>query len=285
MLLVEREAGRQELPRSDLTAGGLPRDGRAGRHRQHQLRADTALSDLSRGRQRSWRVAAQDEDRNIGDFSPGQQFSLAKQTGVTAALTRLKLTTKLARATSGRRVTVTVRANGRAARGALVRVFARGVTPLKAKTNRYGRVTSGPRSSAAARGWCSEASASTPPRRASWRTPQHRHPVPATSPGPPGGSSGRAMPWPMKRLGSFEPTMMTTGQFLTTLTLATAATRALVVRPLVPGAAPATMRGAVVRVVLALVLLHRSEPQRSDAASRPRLRWRCCFSSARSSPC
>ena len=88
-----------------------------------------------------WRVAAQDEDRNIGDFSPGQQFSLAKQSGGTAALTRLKLATKLVRATNGRRVTVTVRANGRAARGVLVRVFARGVTPLKAKTNRYGRVT------------------------------------------------------------------------------------------------------------------------------------------------
>jgi hypothetical protein len=88
-----------------------------------------------------WRVAAQDEDRNIGDFSPGQQFSLAKQSGSTATLTRLKLATKLVRATNGRRVTVTVRANGRAARGVLVRVFARGVTPLKAKTNRYGRVT------------------------------------------------------------------------------------------------------------------------------------------------
>jgi hypothetical protein len=45
------------------------------------------------------------------------------------------------RATNGRRVTVTVKANGRPARGVLVRVFARGVTPLKAKTNRYGRVT------------------------------------------------------------------------------------------------------------------------------------------------
>src|SRR4029453_857169 len=31
--------------------------------------------------------------------------------------------------------------HGRAARGALVRVFAPGVTPLKAKTNRSGRVT------------------------------------------------------------------------------------------------------------------------------------------------
>ena len=88
-----------------------------------------------------WRVAAQDEDRNIGDFSPGQQFSLPKQSGTTATLTRLKLATKLVRATNGRRVTVTVKANGRPARGVLVRVFARGVTPLKAKTNRYGRVT------------------------------------------------------------------------------------------------------------------------------------------------
>ena len=89
-----------------------------------------------------WRVAAQDEDRNIGDFSPAQQFTLAKQPAVgTAALTRLKLATKLVKVTKGRRVTVTVRANGRVARGALVRVFARGVTPLKAKTNRYGRVT------------------------------------------------------------------------------------------------------------------------------------------------
>jgi hypothetical protein len=88
-----------------------------------------------------WRVAAQDEDRNIGDFSPAQQFLLAKQSGSTATLTRLKLATKVVRATNGRRVTVTVRANGRAARGVLVRVFARGVTPLKAKTNRYGRVT------------------------------------------------------------------------------------------------------------------------------------------------
>jgi hypothetical protein len=87
-----------------------------------------------------WRVAAQDEDKNIGDFSPGQQFSLPKQ-GVTAALTRLRLATKLVKARNGRRVTVTVRANGRPARGALVRVYALGVTPLKAKTNRYGRVT------------------------------------------------------------------------------------------------------------------------------------------------
>jgi hypothetical protein len=89
-----------------------------------------------------WRVAAQDEDRNIGDFSPAQQFTLAKQPGGgTIALKRLTLATKLVKAKNARRVTVTVKANGRPARGVLVRVFARGVTPLKAKTNRYGRVT------------------------------------------------------------------------------------------------------------------------------------------------
>jgi hypothetical protein len=62
----------------------------------------------------------------------------------------------------------------------------------------------------------------------------------------------------MKRLGSLEPTTkrieMTTGQFLTTLTLATAAL-ALWSYVRWPGAAPATMKGAVVRVVISLVLL------------------------------
>jgi hypothetical protein len=41
----------------------------------------------------------------------------------------------------GRRVTVSVKANGRAAAGALVRVFSSGVMPRKAKTNRRGRAT------------------------------------------------------------------------------------------------------------------------------------------------
>jgi hypothetical protein len=62
----------------------------------------------------------------------------------------------------------------------------------------------------------------------------------------------------MKRLGSLEPTTkrsgMTTGQFLTTLTLATAAL-ALWSYVRWPGAAPATMKGAAVRVVMSLVLL------------------------------
>ena len=86
-----------------------------------------------------WRVAAQDEDKNIGDFRPAQQFSLPRQAA--AARPRLALATKLVKARTGRHVIVTVRANRRATAGALVHVFARGVTPLKARTNRYGRVS------------------------------------------------------------------------------------------------------------------------------------------------
>ena len=88
-----------------------------------------------------WRVAAMDEDRNIGDFSPAQSFSLPRTQAGQTALTRLRLTLKLLKTKKGRRVTVTVRANGRVSRGALVRVFASGVTPRKAKTNRKGQVT------------------------------------------------------------------------------------------------------------------------------------------------
>ena len=88
-----------------------------------------------------WRVAAMDEDRNIGDFSPAQKFTLPKTTTGQTALTRLKMTLKLRKLKQGRRVLVTVKANGRVARGVLVRVFANGVTPRKAKTNRKGQVT------------------------------------------------------------------------------------------------------------------------------------------------
>jgi hypothetical protein len=88
-----------------------------------------------------WRVAAMDEDRNIGDFSPAQRFDLPKTTTGQTALTRLKMTLKLRKLKNGRRVLVTVRANGRVSRGVLVRVFANGVTPRKAKTNKKGQVT------------------------------------------------------------------------------------------------------------------------------------------------
>jgi hypothetical protein len=88
-----------------------------------------------------WRVAGQDEDRNVGDFSVPHQFSLPNASGRSpTALTRLKLTPKLLKTKKGRRVAVTVKAKGRPVRGALVRVFAQGVTPRKAKTNRRGRV-------------------------------------------------------------------------------------------------------------------------------------------------
>jgi hypothetical protein len=88
-----------------------------------------------------WRVAAMDEDRNIGDFSPAQKFDLPKTQAGQTALTRLKLSMKMLRTKKGRRVRVTVKANGRPAAGALVRVFSTGVTPRKAKTNRKGQVT------------------------------------------------------------------------------------------------------------------------------------------------
>ena len=153
---------------------------------------------------------------------------------------------------NGRRVIVTVRANGRAARGALVRVFAPGVTPLKAKTNRSGRVTFRVKK-LSARQEAGAPEAALPRREDGLpvRAPHHRHQVLAGA-GP--ARPLRAVSRPMKRLGSLEPTMMTTGQFLMTLTLATAAL-ALWSYVRWPGAVPATMKGAAVRVVIALVLL------------------------------
>ena len=91
------------------------------------------------------------------------------------------------------------------------------------------------------------------------------------------------MPWPMKRLGSLGPTMMTTGQFLMTLTFATAAL-ALWSYVRWPGAAPATMKGAVVRVVIALVLLQVGAAAFGlGIAAAPSLA--ILMLSARSSPC
>ena len=88
-----------------------------------------------------WRVAAMDEDKNIGDFSAAQKFDLPKVSGGQTVLTRLKLALKPVKTKKGRRVTVTVKANGRVQSGALVRAFATGVSPKKAKTNRKGKVT------------------------------------------------------------------------------------------------------------------------------------------------
>jgi hypothetical protein len=90
-----------------------------------------------------WRVAAMDEDKNVGDFSPAQRFDLPKaQSGQADAVpTRLRLAVRAVKTKRGRRVVVTVKANGRPARGALVRVFASDVSPKRAKTNRKGRVT------------------------------------------------------------------------------------------------------------------------------------------------
>ena len=86
-----------------------------------------------------WRVAAQDEDRNIGDFSPGQQFTLAKQRHGRADTAKARDEAREGEEGPPRHGD----GQGQRPRGARrsVRVFARGVTPLKAKTNRYGRVT------------------------------------------------------------------------------------------------------------------------------------------------
>ena len=88
-----------------------------------------------------WKVAAQDEDRNLGDFTAAQSFTLPKTSGGQTRLTRLGLTLRLVKTKKGRRVTVTVKANGRAARGAVVRVFSTGISPRKVTTNRFGKAT------------------------------------------------------------------------------------------------------------------------------------------------
>jgi hypothetical protein len=88
-----------------------------------------------------WRVAAMDEDKNIGDFSPAQRFDLPKVAGADSKLTRLALTLKPHKTKKGRRITVTVKANRRPAARVLVRVFATGVTPRKLKTNKFGKAT------------------------------------------------------------------------------------------------------------------------------------------------
>jgi hypothetical protein len=81
-----------------------------------------------------------DEDRNVGDFSPAQRFGLPKTQAGQTALARLTLTLKLRKLKQGRRVIITVKANRRVSRGALVRVFANGVTPRRARTNKRGQV-------------------------------------------------------------------------------------------------------------------------------------------------
>jgi hypothetical protein len=90
-----------------------------------------------------WRVAATDEDLNIGDFTRPHSFTV-KKTGATTPQTtqRLRLSMKgrlVSRRT--RRVVVTVKAGARPVRAARVRAFGVGVVTRWRATNRYGRVT------------------------------------------------------------------------------------------------------------------------------------------------
>jgi hypothetical protein len=92
-----------------------------------------------------WKVAAVDEDLNLGDFTRAHSFVLQKPAGPGTgpqATQRLRLTTKgKLRAKRLRRVVVTVKAGGRAVRSARVRAFGVGVVTKWRTTNRYGRVT------------------------------------------------------------------------------------------------------------------------------------------------
>lgn len=91
-----------------------------------------------------WKVAAVDEDQNLGDFTRAHSFVLAKSGtgGAPQTTQRLRLTTK-GRLTARRlrKVVVTVKAGGRAVRSARVRAFGVGVVTRWRTTNRYGRVT------------------------------------------------------------------------------------------------------------------------------------------------
>jgi hypothetical protein len=95
-----------------------------------------------------WKVAAMDEDRNLGDFTRAHSFSLkGSATGgggggggvQTTQRLRLSMKGKL-RAKRLRRVVVTVRAGARPIAGARVRAFGLGVVTRWKPTNRYGRV-------------------------------------------------------------------------------------------------------------------------------------------------
>lgn len=90
-----------------------------------------------------WKVAAVDEDRNVGDFTRAHSFTLKKTAGpggvqVSQRL-RLGLRGKL-RAKRMSRVVVTVKAGGRPVAGAKVRGLGSGLRPRWRATNRKGQV-------------------------------------------------------------------------------------------------------------------------------------------------
>jgi hypothetical protein len=88
-----------------------------------------------------WKVAAMDEDQNLGDFTRPHSFALKKGGGPVQTTQRLRLSMKgRLKARRLRRVVVTVKAGARPVAGARVRAFGVGVITKWRKTNKYGRV-------------------------------------------------------------------------------------------------------------------------------------------------
>jgi hypothetical protein len=87
-----------------------------------------------------WKVAAMDEDRNLGDFTRAHSFSL-NASGTVRATQRLKLTFMgRLRVMRTRQLVVTVKAGGRPVKGARVRSFGPGFMTKWRTTSRAGRV-------------------------------------------------------------------------------------------------------------------------------------------------
>ncbi|HEU4942906.1 MAG TPA: hypothetical protein VFT18_06540 [Gaiellaceae bacterium] len=90
-----------------------------------------------------WKVAAYDEDNNVGDFTRPHSFTLQKTSGAGGiqVAQRLRLGVKgRLRANRLGRVVVTVRAGGRIVRGAKVRGLGSGLRPRWRATNTRGQV-------------------------------------------------------------------------------------------------------------------------------------------------
>jgi len=88
-----------------------------------------------------WKVAAQDEDLNLGDFTRPQSFTLKKSGDGVQTTQALRVSSKgRLKAKRLRRVVVTVKAGGRAVSGARVRAFGPGVVTKWRGTNRRGQV-------------------------------------------------------------------------------------------------------------------------------------------------
>jgi hypothetical protein len=92
-----------------------------------------------------WKVAAFDEDNNVGDFTRPHSFTLVKTSanrpGGIQAAQRLRLAVKgRARVRRLSRLVVTVRAGGRVVAGAKVRGLGSGLRPRWRATNRRGQV-------------------------------------------------------------------------------------------------------------------------------------------------